>query len=439
MIVSQQLTGFENYSHWSKAMIVALTTKNKIGFINGSCAKSNLDSSLHSLWERVNVIILSWIFNSVSKEIFGGVVYETNASIVWADLKERFNKVNGTRIYAIHKEIAFVNQGTQSVYPYYSHLKDFWDEYWSIVNLANCACEGSKTYQGPQEQQKLLQFLMGLNENFDVCRSTILMMNPLPTVNQAYSIVTQDESQGQIVSRQSNNEVTTALISTNNANKGGNYKGKKPLIICEHCNNTIHKKDNCWNLHGYPEGHKFYKPKGQFGTKRNKTTNLASANISTSNNSQEQMQIQAPVLTKEQYNNLLKLLSKENTQPSANLAGIYTSLLSSFNNNNNWIIDSRASLHMTSNKNLLESCVSFPSNYDSLVSLPNGKQTRITHIGSILLNSRSRLDKVFYLPDFKYNLLSVSKFTNENHCSITFYPQLCTFQDLSSGVFEGDW
>lgn len=117
MMVSQQLTGFENYSHWSRAMIVALTAKNKIGFINGSCAKSSFVLSLHSLWERVNAIVLSWIFNSVSKEIFGGVVYETNARIVWADLKERFNKVNGTRIYAIHKEIASVSQGTQSVLP----------------------------------------------------------------------------------------------------------------------------------------------------------------------------------------------------------------------------------------------------------------------------------------------------------------------------------
>ncbi|XP_031252142.1 uncharacterized protein LOC116110042 [Pistacia vera] len=273
MIVFQQLTGFENYSHWSKAMIVALTAKNKIGFINGSCTKSTFDSSLHSLWERVNAIVLSWIFNSVSKEIFGGVVYETNGSIVWADLKERFDKVNGTRIYAIHKEIASVNQGIEEV-------------------------SGSKKYQALQEQQKLLQFLMGLNETLNVCRSTILMMNPLTTVNQAYSIVTQDESQREIVSRQSNNEVTTALVSTNNANKGGNYKGKKPLIICEYCNNPGHKKDNCWNLHGYPEGHKFYKPKGQSRTKGNKTANSASANIlaSSTSNSQGQIDLSSGVL-----------------------------------------------------------------------------------------------------------------------------------------------
>ena len=34
-LVSQPKTGAENYQSWSRAMIVSLTTKNKIGFLNG--------------------------------------------------------------------------------------------------------------------------------------------------------------------------------------------------------------------------------------------------------------------------------------------------------------------------------------------------------------------------------------------------------------------
>lgn len=42
---------------------------------------------------------------------------------------------------------------------------------------------------------KLFQFLMGLNGIYLQARSQILMINPMPTVNQAYSMIVSDESQ----------------------------------------------------------------------------------------------------------------------------------------------------------------------------------------------------------------------------------------------------
>lgn len=41
-----------------------------------------------------NVIVLLWLMNTVSEELLNGIVYTMSASIVWADLKERFDKVN---------------------------------------------------------------------------------------------------------------------------------------------------------------------------------------------------------------------------------------------------------------------------------------------------------------------------------------------------------
>lgn len=55
-------------------------------------------SSLHQ-WERCNALVLSWIMNSLSKEIFGGIVYAVDASAVWTNLKKQYDKVNGSRIF----------------------------------------------------------------------------------------------------------------------------------------------------------------------------------------------------------------------------------------------------------------------------------------------------------------------------------------------------
>lgn len=48
---------------------------------------------------QCNAMVISWIVNNVNKELVSGVLFCSNASIVWRDLKERFDKVNMSRIY----------------------------------------------------------------------------------------------------------------------------------------------------------------------------------------------------------------------------------------------------------------------------------------------------------------------------------------------------
>lgn len=49
------------------------------------------------------------------------------------------------------------------------------------------------------------------------------------------------------------------------------------------------------------------------------------------------------------------------------------------------------------------------------------------------ISSRSVITKVYHIPEFKYNLLSVSKVTKELNCSVTFFPHFCVFQELYTG------
>ena len=78
--------------------------------------------NLTNLWERCNAIVLSWIMNCVSKELLGGIVYSTNAAAVWKDLCEIYDKIDGSRIFQLHKEIATISQGTSSISSYFSKL-----------------------------------------------------------------------------------------------------------------------------------------------------------------------------------------------------------------------------------------------------------------------------------------------------------------------------
>ncbi|GKE18333.1 ribonuclease H-like domain-containing protein [Tanacetum coccineum] len=56
IVVSIKLKGAENYQVRSCAMLLALERKNKTGFIDGSCKRSNTDE-LNALWKQFDVMV----------------------------------------------------------------------------------------------------------------------------------------------------------------------------------------------------------------------------------------------------------------------------------------------------------------------------------------------------------------------------------------------
>lgn len=125
-LITDHLTGVENYGVWSRAILIALRAKNKISFIDGTICRPAIGSDTFNQWERVNALVLSWLMNSVSREIFGGIVYFTDAHTVWSDLREQFDKINGSRIFSIHREIGKLTQGNSTISAYYCKLKQLW-------------------------------------------------------------------------------------------------------------------------------------------------------------------------------------------------------------------------------------------------------------------------------------------------------------------------
>ena len=59
VLVFQLLNG-DNYALWSRAMLIALSVKNKLGFIDGSITKPNgADVNLLHSWTRNKNIVIS--------------------------------------------------------------------------------------------------------------------------------------------------------------------------------------------------------------------------------------------------------------------------------------------------------------------------------------------------------------------------------------------
>ncbi|XP_049405261.1 uncharacterized protein LOC125868718 [Solanum stenotomum] len=143
-IILFQLARVENYSIWYRSMRVALLGRNKLGLVDGSCKKEVFPEEMENHWEKVNAVVLSWMMNSVEKELLGGIMYTSNAQEVWDELFERFNKVDGSRTFNLHKEIATLSQGIATVSTYFSRLENLWEEFEALVPSPGCNCEKSK-------------------------------------------------------------------------------------------------------------------------------------------------------------------------------------------------------------------------------------------------------------------------------------------------------
>jgi hypothetical protein len=141
--------------------------------------------------DRCNNIVLSWIINSVSKEISINIICVDTAEAMWNDLKDRFSQQNGPRIFQIQKSISDLRQENLSMSSYFTILKGLWDEWIHYKPLPPCTCGTMKVHNEYQQQEHVMQFLMGLNESYAHTRGQILMLNPLPPINIVFSLVIQ--------------------------------------------------------------------------------------------------------------------------------------------------------------------------------------------------------------------------------------------------------
>jgi len=239
------------------------------------------------------------------------------------------------------------------------------------------------------------------------------------------------------------------------------FKKNKGNKFCDHCQRSGHSTDQCFKIIGYPGW--YQGPKENIKPRRNSrfaaniVSSYADSNVdspiddafgSSASSSTTSTSILSKVDT-----NLVQALAQEmmklvkgkqgmdmpsadsnayahfagmvSTDPQSSIScAVLKGVLSS------WIINTGASDHMTFNLDLFSTTTSLHN--PVFVTLPDATLKTVTTIGNIPISSSLTLHDVLYVPDFKYNLLSVGKFLTDNPCSTTFYSTHCIFQDLST-------
>ncbi|XP_075080676.1 uncharacterized protein LOC142166147 [Nicotiana tabacum] len=329
---------------------------------------------------------------------------------------------------------------------------EIWEIKWSQALSSAEGINRKAKLTNSLEDQRLIQFLMGLNDIYAQARGNILMMNPLPSIDVAYSLLLHDENQREVYANTHFNSESKLRSQTqrgagispkyNNSGKKfvklqQRFKGKKkynPNVSCTYCGKTGHIQEDYYRIIGFPEDFEFTNHKGyQTQIKGNavlaheERENLAgqSTELNKSNFGQQ--------LIKEQIEEMMhmykqtKLAHAGNTGINANAVvgtilkfsgSVFTSLKS-----DTWIIDSGASEHMCFDPNSFLFLTPLPVPLN--ISLPNFFKGLLMKSPQVLGEVREGL----YLLEpsslkskglFSSNVLSIPKERNHVSESISF-------------------
>ncbi|CAN6697328.1 unnamed protein product [Malus baccata var. baccata] len=221
----------DNYSTWIQSMTMALTVKNKLGLVDGTVKKPSEDEHEKlQQWNRCNNLVKTWLLGSMSKEISSSVINCKDARQIWLDLQERFSHANIVQLFHVENEIHDCVQGNMTVSSYFTKLKGLWDERDVLCSIPACGCDTKKEIISYVETQKTIKFIMGLSDSFSTVRSNVLLLEPLPTVNKAYSLVLRHEKQAEVSSGKNTPQPEAAAFAVKHGGREPETEDGAPKI-----------------------------------------------------------------------------------------------------------------------------------------------------------------------------------------------------------------
>ena len=261
----------------------------------------------------------------------------------------------------------------------------------------------------------------------------------MPSVNQAYAMAIQEDSQRKLGSTYLGGEPLTMLAgrnanmynnqgpgrnSHNNSQvqyQGQSSQGKRSGIICEHCGFKGNTKETCYRIVGFPTDFKSRR-NGQSDVFKPQANNIT---VEKENNT-EKFSFPGGYYSRDET---LKMMSPKPTGScKADAQAGMNTIKSDCNPDVEWIIDSGVLHHVTCSKEFLIDQKSVNQARNNKVQVPTGNRIQIEHIGDIMVLGSHCLKNILHEPYFKFNMLSVSKLTKDSNFVVSFYPNQCVLQ-----------
>uniref|UniRef100_A0A3Q7IDS2 Reverse transcriptase Ty1/copia-type domain-containing protein n=1 Tax=Solanum lycopersicum TaxID=4081 RepID=A0A3Q7IDS2_SOLLC len=366
----------DNFDVWEQAICNALEGRSKIGVLYEKGFPKPTNELELDAWKANNSIISSWIFNRADETIQPSIVAHKITHELWTDITAKYGGTNSPRSWQLKSDLQMLRQRGQYVVSYYNQFITIWNQlYGSIDPTCGCICPVAARMR----QEKTHAFLLGLDDaQFGATRSQIFGTRPLPVLNEAYYLVSQEERHKSIVRNRDDHTDGLAFAVETQSTPPLKYK-------CTHCRKNGHSAEWCFLLIGFPSGGRRGRRGGRGGRRgrgppsgreqsagrgdgmaahADSPTSLAVTTGSSQGGN-------FPGLSAEQMTRLLNML--DTPTQSGNNTGTVHAL------SPDWLSDSGASHHMTGNFSSLYDIMSVP---ECSIDLPDGTHVVANYCGS---------------------------------------------------------
>lgn len=391
-----------NYLLWKTQIESLLRSQKLLGFVNGQIPppaeiiQATVDNVVvqapnprFEAWTCTDQLIKSWIFGTLTEEVLGTVHCLNTSHDVWFSLADNYNKSSVAREFELKRTLQLMTKKGKDFVTYCREFRAVCDKLSSIGRPVD-------------ESMKIFSFINGLGREYDPITTVIqssMTRLPVPTLNDVISEVSGFDTRLQ--SYETSTDVTPNMAFQ--AQRSG------------YNNSSNRGRGSSYNRFGS-------RGRGGFSTRgRGFTQQVSNPGWSGGNNNNNNTRPVCQICGRTGHSALRCWNRFDASYQSDDVPHALSALPISDNTGREWIADSGASAHMTSNATQMTNAT--PYNGPENVMVADGTFIPITHVGSTTLTTTSGsipLNDVLVCPSMRKSLLSISKMCDDYPCGVYF-------------------
>jgi hypothetical protein len=269
-MTSNKLDG-KNYSAWSQFVHLYVTGKRKLGYLTREKIKPTINDPSFSTWVEKNAMLMLWLLNSMTLDINASFLRLPTAHDIWDVVAQTYFTGNdASQIHELRCKAHETRQQGKSLASYFSAPQTIWQKLDFLNPYDMESAKDTATLKKRIENERVYDFLAGLNPRFDQIRVQVLAQDPTPNLRSTYAFVRREELRQAAMLTSPPQKSSTLMTIQHSPSALVSSRSWKPedkeSLFYTHCKGTKHTRETCFKLNGYPN---WFRKKGE-GLSRHK-------------------------------------------------------------------------------------------------------------------------------------------------------------------------